>query len=113
MSPVVANGSDGSLKEFTLDVDVGSMESITLRNPDEVYYDIYKDARAKAKTARKAALQSYIEAQNIRNTHHLEIADDSSDDEYERQIYEDGGIAGGVEDEGGIEGREAGIGENM
>ena len=113
LSPVVANGSDGSLKEFTLDVDVGSMESITLRNPDEVYYDIYKDARAKAKTARKAALQSYIEAQNIRNTHHLEIADDSSDDEYERQIYEDGGIAGGVEDEGGIEGGEAGIGENM
>ena len=109
LSPVVANGSDDSLKEFTLDVDVGSMESITLRNPDEVYYDIYKDARAKAKTARKAAIQSYIEAQNIRNTHHLEIANDSSDEEYERQIYEDGGIEGGAEDEGG----EAGIGENM
>ena len=47
----------------------------------------YKKVREKAKEARKNALQCYIEAQNIKNTHNLVLSDDSSDDEYEKQLY--------------------------
>ena len=77
------------LMEFDMDLDLNKMESITLRNQSEVYYDIYKQAREKAKKARRDALQSYIEAQNIRNTYGLDILCDSSDDEYEKQLVDE------------------------
>ena len=82
------NKNDG-LTEFDMDLDLNKMESITLRNQSEVYYDIYKEAREKAKQARRHALQCFIEAQNIKNTHGLEILEDSSDDEFEKQLEDE------------------------
>jgi hypothetical protein len=88
LNPVTPKNSlDGGLKEFDMDVAFDKMDSITLRNPSDVYYDIYREARAKAKNSRKSSLQSYIEAQNIRNAHNLDVMNESSDDEYEKQLY--------------------------
>jgi hypothetical protein len=77
----------GQLEEFDMELSLDQTDSITLRKPNDVYYDIYKEARAKAKESRKNALQSYIEAQNIKNTHNLDVLNESSDEEYEKQIY--------------------------
>jgi hypothetical protein len=83
------DNKDDGLREFDMDLDLNKMESITLRNQSEVYYDIYKEAREKAKQARRHALYCFIEAQNIKNTHGLEILEDSSDDEFEKQLEDE------------------------
>ncbi len=93
---------DGELKEFDMNIDADNMESITLRKPNDVYYDIYREARAKAKESRKMSLQSYIEAQNIKNTHNLDILGESSDDEFEKQIY----VSSGFDNEVGVDNSE-------
>jgi len=55
-----------------------NLETITLKKPNQVYYDLYKKAREKAKLVKKEALLAYLEAKNIKKTYMLEI--DSSDD---------------------------------
>ena len=76
-----------TLKEVDLTSSlVNSLESITLKKPNQVYYEIYKKAREKAKECKKAAIAAYLEAKNIKNTYMLEDNDDSdseveSDDE--------------------------------
>ena len=56
---------------------------LTLKNPNEVYIEIYKEARRRARVARKAAVQAYLEAKRIKTTYlldDLESSDDDSDD---------------------------------
>ena len=55
-------------------------EKLTLKNPTEVYYQMYRDARQKAKIAKELAISSYLDAKNIKNTYMLnEIDSDTSD----------------------------------
>ena len=81
------NEDPNTLKEVDLTSSlVNSLESITLKKPNQVYYEIYKKAREKAKECKKAAIAAYLEAKNIKNTYMLEDNDDSdseveSDDE--------------------------------
>lgn len=56
-------------------------ENISLKEPNEVYIEIYKVAKEKAKQARKHAIETYLEAQNIKNTYMLHDIDSSDDDE--------------------------------
>lgn len=56
-------------------------ESIKLRNPNEVYYEIYKAAREKAKRAKKMAVEAYLEAKNIKTKYMLDDLDESDDDD--------------------------------
>ena len=42
-----------------------NLESITLKKPNQVYYEIYKKAREKAKEAKKEAILAFLEAKNI------------------------------------------------
>ena len=74
-----------NLEEFDVNLNQDNLETITLRKPDEIYHDMFINARNKARTARKAAMLSYLEAKNIKSNYML---DDiySSDEEYERQI---------------------------
>ena len=67
------------LKEFNISFEP-TMEPITLKKPNEVYYDLYKQARKKAKEAKKSAIIAYLEAKNIKKTYMLENLDDSDDD---------------------------------
>jgi hypothetical protein len=62
------------------------LESITLKKPNQVYYEIYKKARDKAKAAKKEAMLAYLEVKNIKKTYMLDDIDESdesdeSDDE--------------------------------
>ena len=64
---------------FTLE-DLPTDEKLTLKKPNEVYYQMYRDARQKAKLAKELALSSYLEAKNIKNTYMLnDIDSDTSD----------------------------------
>ena len=59
---------------------VNSLESFTLKKPNQVYYEIYKKARDKAKECKKIAMEAYLEAKNIKNTYMLDNIDDEDDD---------------------------------
>jgi hypothetical protein len=78
-----------SLEEVELDIDIDTnnlesdAEIVQLKKPNEVYYEIYREARRKAKQAKKAAIIAYLEAKNIKNTYMLDEIEDSSDDEEE------------------------------
>lgn len=56
------------------------LETIALKKPNEVYYEIYKEARKKAKEAKKSAVIAYLEARNIKKTYMLDDIDSSDND---------------------------------
>ena len=65
--------------EFNLE-ELPTDNKLTLKEPNEVYYQMYRDARQKAKMAKELALSSYLEAKNIKNTYMLnDIDSDTSD----------------------------------
>ena len=57
--------------------DKNPLESITLKNPNQVYFDLYKEAKKKAKEAKKNAILAYLELKNIKKTYVLEDMNDS------------------------------------
>ena len=58
-----------------------SLETMQLKKPNEVYYEIYREAKEKAKVAKKAAITAYLEAKNIKKTYMLNNLDSSSEEE--------------------------------
>jgi hypothetical protein len=68
------------LKEVDF-MDVSTLESITLKKPNQVYYEIYKAAIKKARTAKKEAIIAFLEAKNIKKTYMLENLDESDSDQ--------------------------------
>jgi len=66
-----------------LDFNDESLETITLKKPNQVYYELYKEAREKAKQAKKEAVLAYLEAKNIKKTYMLEDIDSSDDSDIE------------------------------
>ena len=70
---------DDCLEE--VNVIVENSEPITLKKPNEVYYEIYKEAKRKAKLAQKAAIIAFLEAKNIKKTYMLDELDSGSDDD--------------------------------
>ena len=83
---------DFELTEVDLD-NIENLETIQLKKPNQVYYEIYKEARKRAKEAKKNAMIAFLEAKNIKKTYMLEDLDDSdessaenfSDDEVENE----------------------------
>ena len=70
------------LKEFDLSSSLeDNLESITLKKPNQVYYEIYKKAREKAKEAKKEAILAFLEAKNIKKTYMLDEIDESDEEE--------------------------------
>ena len=51
-----------------------------MKKPNEVYYKIYREARTKAKEAKKQAILALLEAKNIKKTYMLEKIEGSDDD---------------------------------
>ena len=66
----------------TLEDDLETLgnELITLKKPNEVYYELYKEAREKAKIAKKSAIIAYLEAKNIKKTYMIDNLDESESD---------------------------------
>jgi hypothetical protein len=56
-------------------------EKFELKKRNEVYYNLYKEARKKAKIAKEMALNAYLEAENIKKTYLLEDIISDSDEE--------------------------------
>jgi hypothetical protein len=69
------------LKEFDIDENIDTLESITLKKPNEYYYQIYKEARKKAKQAKKEAMIAFLEAKNIKKVYMLEDLDESDSED--------------------------------
>jgi hypothetical protein len=72
-----------NLEEVNLEhiLEDNNIERIKLKKPNEVYYDIYRSAREKAKNMRKLAIQAYLEAKEIKTKYILEDIDISDEDE--------------------------------
>jgi len=66
------------IEEVNLDI-ANNNDSIQLKKSSEVYYEIYKDAKQKAKDMREAALKAYLEAEKIKMKFSLGDIDDESD----------------------------------
>ena len=66
-----------------------NLETIILKKPNQVYFELYKEARNKAKQAKKAAIIAYLEAKNIKKTYMLENLNNSdSDSDFDAEIDE-------------------------
>jgi len=65
------------LKEVDLDSNMNDLETITLKKPNQVYYEIYQKAREKAKELKKNAILAYLEMKNIKKTYMLDDIDES------------------------------------
>ena len=80
------------LENSLTEIDISNMqgrETITLKKPNEVYLKIYKEARKKAKKARKEAIQSFLEAKRIKNTYLVgDIESDDSNSDVEEIFNE-------------------------
>ena len=66
--------------ELDINVNLENLERITLKKPNKVYFDLYKEARKKAKLAKQNAVLAYLEAKNIKKTYMLENMNDIDSD---------------------------------
>lgn len=82
--------------EFDLTLDkVSENDIVQIKQRNDVYYDKYREARKKARIARKVALDAYLEAKHIKQTYMLdEESGDSEDEEFfgvrKNEYIEDG-----------------------
>ena len=75
---------DNEIYEFDFDLDkISNSESVQIKRRNEIYYELYREAKRKAKIARDLAISSYLEAKHIKNTFLLEDSEDSDFDEEE------------------------------
>ena len=69
------------LKEVDLSSTLdNNLETIQLKKPNQVYYEIYQKAREKAKEAKKNAISAYLEMKNIKKTYMLDDIDESDNE---------------------------------
>lgn len=85
LSDIDEKENDYNLEEVSIDYNDDD-QSINLKKPNEVYMEIWREARKKAKLARKAAIDAYLEAKNIKTTYMLNEIDNDSDDEFDNII---------------------------
>ena len=81
------NDNSCFLEEITLDIDSSIDDSINLKNPNEVYYEIYKKARENAEEYRTKAMESYLEAKRIKTKYMLFDIDESDDSDDENNNF--------------------------
>jgi len=67
--------------DLILPEDSVETETIQLKKRNEVYFEMYKEAKRKAKMAREFALSAYLEAKRIKNTYLIDEALESDDEE--------------------------------
>ena len=68
------------LKELILSDSLENLESIILKKPNQVYYEVYQKAREKAKKAKQEAILAYLEVKNIKKTYMLDDINESDDE---------------------------------
>ena len=79
------NDDDSILKEVELNFALeNSLETITLKKPNQVYYEMYQKAKDTARNAKQSAIAAYNEVKNIKKTYMLDDSDESdiNDDDF-------------------------------
>jgi len=81
------NEDENILFEFDLNLDkVSDSEPLQIKPRTDVYYEMYKEAKRKARMARNLALSAYMEAKQIKDTYKLEDITDSDDSDTEESF---------------------------
>jgi hypothetical protein len=84
---------EGELVEVNLDIpqelDSSGFEKIKLQNANDVYYKMYKEAKEKAKSAKKLAVEAYLAAEEIKFTYDLIDNESDSDNSSESESESD------------------------
>jgi len=65
-----------------VDIEPDDTGSVSLKQPNEIYAEIYKAARTKAKLMRKAAIAAFLEAKKIKTQHLLDDIYSSDEEDY-------------------------------
>ena len=78
------NNSEGELELVEINLDApqefdAGFEKMKLQNANEVYYKMYKEAKEKAKSAKKIAVEAYLAAEEIKFTYNLVDNESDSD----------------------------------
>lgn len=72
------------LEEIEFDLEeLPTTETVQLKERNDVYYEMYREAKRKARIARDLALSSYLEAKRIKNTYKLHEIKDSDESDLE------------------------------
>jgi hypothetical protein len=74
--------NENELYEININLEeMPEVDTITLKERNDVYYELYRNARRKAKIAKDLALSAYLEAKQIKNKYMLDDLSDSDEDE--------------------------------
>ena len=86
---VKENMEEMDLEEIIdLETMMNDKETVTLKNRKKVYEDLYKEAKQKAKEAKKQVILAYLKAKNIRQTYMLDNLEESDFDEEIEEVNE-------------------------
>ena len=68
------------LSELDIEIPENS-DIVNLKNPNEVYLELYRKAKQKARETKLQAIQAYLELNNIKKTYMIEETESSDDEE--------------------------------
>jgi hypothetical protein len=77
------NTQINDLNEITLEISDDKADILKLKNPNDVYMEIYKKSLKKAKEAKKKAIKAYLEAKKIKEEYILNDLDSSDGEDLE------------------------------
>ena len=77
------NTQNNDLNEITLEISDDNSDILKLKNPNDVYMEIYKNSLKKAKEAKKKAIKAFLEAKKIKEEYILNDLDSSDDEDLE------------------------------
>jgi hypothetical protein len=96
------NEKPNEITELTeVDLEIKDDEKIKIKKPNDIYYEIYKAAKEKARTARKLAFDAYLEVKKIKNTYMLDDSD--SDTDYNSESSSESGSGSDSDSDSGSE----------
>ena len=75
------------IEEFTDKIVPLENETMKLKQPNKVYYDIYKDIRKRIRYAKKLVVEGYLEARRIKKLYLLDDLENDTSDEEEDLDY--------------------------
>ena len=70
----------GEIYEIDLEITDNTEDVLQLKKRNAVYFEMYREAKKKARMAREFALSAYLEAKRIKNTYLFDEAFDSDDE---------------------------------
>ena len=73
--------------------DIPETENVTIKSRNDVYYELYKEARKKARISRNLALQSYLEAKEIKTKYDLDDIESDEEDRFFNNILDADSVA--------------------